>query len=88
MSNAENKNKEKISPEVLFRCTEDLRDSLEKQSDATRKVSTALENLNTKIDGLEKAFKDSSTSSGRVTKALNWLTFALVLIGVAQLIIA
>jgi hypothetical protein len=73
---------------ILVRCTEDIQVSLEKQSNATRKVHGSLENLNSRIESLEQTFKESSKSSGKVARALNLLTGALVLVGVAQVIIA
>ena len=74
MSNVENqKDKNKISAGVLFRCTEDLADSLN--------------NLNSKIDSLEKAFTKASTSSDVITKSLNRLTLVLVLVSVGQLVV-
>ena len=84
--NKENKNK--IDAGVLFRCSEDLMDSINKQSHATCEVNDSLKNLNSRIDNLENAFTKSSESSGKVTIALNWLTGALVLIGIAQVVVA
>lgn len=79
--------KDDINAEVLFRCTGDLADSIDKQSRATHKVNDSLNNLNSKIDSLEKAFTKASESSGLVTKSLNRLTLALVLVGVGQLLV-
>jgi hypothetical protein len=73
---------------ILVRCTEDMQVALQEQSNATRKVDTSLVELNTRIDSLEKAFKDSSNSSSKVAFALNLLTAALVLVGIAQVIVA
>jgi hypothetical protein len=73
---------------IWVRCTEDIQVSLQEQSNATRKVNTSLESLNSRIDSLEKAFTESSKSSGKVACSLNWLTGALVLIGIAQVVLS
>lgn len=73
---------------IIVRSTEDIQVALEKQTNATRKVNNALEQLNVRVESLEKTFKESSKSSGRVAFALNFLTGALVLAGVAQVVIA
>jgi len=83
-----NESGSKIDAEVLFRCSEDLIDSIGKQSRATKEVNESLKNLNSRIDNLEESFYKSSESSGKTTKALNWLTFALALIAVVQAFIA
>lgn len=72
---------------ILVRCTEDIQVSLQEQSNATRKVNTSLEKLNSRMESLEKAFTASSNSSNKVALALNILTGALVLVGVAQVIL-
>ena len=72
---------------IVVRCTEDLQVSLEKQTNATRKVNNSLEQLNSRIDSLEKSFQESSKSSGKVALSLNWLTSALVLVGIIQVAI-
>lgn len=88
MNHIENKkDNNKIDAEVLFRCSGDLMDSIEKQSRATREVNNSLNNLNSKIDNLEKAFTESSKSSGRVSLALNILTGVLAVIAAAQLFV-
>lgn len=61
---------------------------LEKQANATRKVNTSLENLNNRIESLEKTFVESSNSSSKMAFALNCLTCALVIVGLAQMAIA
>ncbi|EGQ8093445.1 TPA: hypothetical protein RQL13_004544 [Vibrio vulnificus] len=59
---------------IIVRCTEDIQISINELSD--------------EIDKLKVAFEESSKSSGKVALALNWLTAALVLVGVAQVVIA
>jgi hypothetical protein len=61
---------------------------LEKQANATRKVNTSLENLNYRIESLEKSFVESSNSSSKMAFALNYLTGALVFVGLAQIAVA
>ena len=73
---------------ILVRCTEDIQIAFQEQSNATRKVNTSLVELNGRIDSLEVAFKESSKSSSKVACALNWLTAALVLVGIAQVVVA
>ena len=73
---------------IIVRCTEDIQVSLEKQTNATRKVNNSLEQLNLRIDSLEKSFQESSNSSSKVALSLNWLTGALVLVGIAQVAMA
>lgn len=73
---------------IIVRSTEDLQAALEKQTNATRKVNNALEQLNSRIESLENTFKESSKSSGKLAFALNFLTGALVLTGIAQVVIA
>lgn len=88
MSNIENqKDKNKISAGVLFRCTEDLADSIDKQSRATFEINGSLNNLNSKIDSLEKSFTKASISSDIANKSLRWLTFALVVVSFGQLVV-
>lgn len=62
--------------------------SLEKQANATRKVNSSIEELNTRLESLEQTFHESSKSSSRLAVALNILTFALVLVGVAQVVLS
>lgn len=59
---------------ILVRCTEDIQQSIDELGD--------------EIDQLKSAFEESSRSSGKVALALNWLTGALVLVGVAQVVVA
>ena len=59
---------------IIVRCTEDLQDSIDDLSD--------------EIQSLKTAFEDSSKSSGKVALAMNWLTAALVLVGLAQVVVA
>ena len=73
---------------IIVRSTEDIQVALEKQTNATRKVNNALEQLNSRMESLENTFKESSKSSGKVAFALNLLTGALVLVGIAQVAIA
>ncbi|NVD34387.1 hypothetical protein [Marinobacter lutaoensis] len=73
---------------ILVRCTEDIQVAFQEQSNATRKVNSSLVHLNVRIDSLEMAFKESSKSSSKVACALNWLTAALVLVGIAQVVVA
>ena len=73
---------------IIVRSTEDIQVSLEKQTNATHKVNNALGQLNSRIESLEITFKKSSESSGQVAFALNLLTGALVLVGIAQVVIA
>lgn len=92
MSHVKNKNKNQILEEmvrtahigskvheqqksaILVRCTEDIQKSIDDLSD--------------EIDQLKNAFKESSQSSGKVAIALNWLTGAMVVVCVAQLVVA
>lgn len=73
---------------IIVRSTEDIQVALGKQTNATRKVNNALEQLNSRIGSLENTFKESSNSSAKVSFALNLLTGALVLVGIAQVVIA
>ncbi|WP_338155294.1 hypothetical protein [Vibrio metschnikovii] len=59
---------------IIVRCTEDIQESISALSD--------------EIDNLKMAFEESSRSSSKVALSLNWLTFALVLVGIAQIIVA
>lgn len=59
---------------ILVRCTEDIQNSIDE--------------LGAEIDQLKNAFEESSKSSGKVALSLNWLTAALVLVGIAQVIVA
>lgn len=61
---------------------------LEKQANATRKVNTSIENLNNRIESLEKSFIRASESSDRMSYTLNILTGALVFTGFVQIVIA
>lgn len=60
---------------------------LEKQANATRKVNYSIEQLNKQLESLETTFVESSKSPARVAKALNILTAALVIVGIAQVAI-
>jgi len=73
---------------IVVRCTEDIQVSIEKQTNATRKVNNSLEQLNSRIDSLEKSFQESSKSSGKLALSLNWLTGALVFVGIVQAVLA
>lgn len=55
---------------IIVRCTED--------------IEVSINELSGEIDKLKVAFEQSSKSSSKVALALNWLTGALVLVGVAQ----
>ncbi|MBM5096493.1 hypothetical protein J8B39_23400 [Vibrio parahaemolyticus] len=59
---------------IVVRCTEDLQDSIDELSD--------------EIAQLKGAFEESSKSSSKVALAMNWLTGALVIVGLAQVVIA
>ncbi|WP_028301337.1 hypothetical protein [Oceanospirillum beijerinckii] len=72
---------------IIVRSTEDIQIALEKQTSATLKVNNALEQLNPRMESLENTFEESSRSSGKVAFALNLLTAALVLVGIAQVAI-
>jgi hypothetical protein len=63
-------------------------ETLGKQAGATRKVNFAIEQLNKQLESLESKFVESSKSSAKVAVALNILTGALVLVGVAQVVMA
>lgn len=54
---------------------------LEEQANAAKAVSEKLESLNSHIEKLNNTISEASKSSGRLSSALNWLTFALVVIG-------
>lgn len=58
---------------------------LQKQAEATTDVANHLIKLEERIQSLEETIADSAISSGRVAKALNWLTLVLVLIGAVGL---
>ncbi len=73
---------------IIVRSTEDVQVALEKQTSATRKVNSAIEQLNNRISSLESSFNESSKSSGRVALALNVLTGVLVVVGIAQVVVA
>ncbi|EQA6577399.1 hypothetical protein ACX6FB_002563 [Vibrio cholerae] len=55
---------------------------------ALTSASQALDSLNTKIDKLESSFIESSKTSDKVAKSLNFLTGALVLVGIAQVLVS
>ncbi|HCG8196549.1 hypothetical protein [Vibrio parahaemolyticus] len=59
---------------IIVRCTEDLQGSID--------------DLSYEIQSLKSAFEESSENSSKVALAMNWLTAALVLVGVAQVIVA
>ncbi|QPG06523.1 hypothetical protein IT774_04950 [Salinimonas marina] len=73
---------------IIVRSTEDIQVALGKQTSAIRKVNTAMEELNKRICSLENTFEESSKSSGRVAFSLNILTAVLVLVGIAQVVVA
>lgn len=77
-----------LKAQLAVAISEDIEKVLIDQTHATNAVSESLTNLNEKIDELEKSFSESSKTSEKVAKSLNWLTGALVLIGVAQVIIS
>ncbi|MFT4918280.1 MAG: hypothetical protein ACI8RU_000893 [Zhongshania aliphaticivorans] len=62
--------------------------TLEKQANASRRVGASIEKLSERLESIEARFVESSGSSSRVALALNILTGALVLVGVAQVLVA
>ncbi|MDC9499525.1 MULTISPECIES: hypothetical protein [unclassified Pseudoalteromonas] len=66
--------------------------SVKKSASALEKlIKTAedlAEDLAEEMGNLREAFEESSNSSSKVAGALNWLTGALVLVGVAQVVVA
>ena len=61
--------------------------ALNKSASAQKKLADNTESLAKEMAELRKAFEGSSKSSGRVALALNVLTGALVLVGIAQVIV-
>ena len=59
---------------------------LEQINNATSRVGSQLEILNTKLDQLTYKMDESSSSSRKLAQALNVLTAALVLVGIAQVV--
>jgi methyl-accepting chemotaxis protein len=62
--------------------------SVNKSASALENLSKTTEDLAEEMGNLREAFEESSHSSSKVAGALNWLTGALVLVGVAQVFVA
>ena len=62
--------------------------SVKKSASALEKLIKTAEDLAEEMGNLREAFEESSNSSSKVAGALNWLTGALVLVGVAQVVVA
>jgi methyl-accepting chemotaxis protein len=62
--------------------------SVKRSASALEKLTKTTEELAEEMGNLREAFEESSTSSSKVARALNWLTGALVLVGLAQVIVA
>ena len=89
------------SPNKKERSLADIEDTFYKTMSANtvfssvNRSASALENLTQTTDelaeemrNLREAFEVSSDSSSKVAGALNWLTGALVLVGIAQVVVA
>lgn len=61
---------------------------LSQLANATLKINTAIDNLSSRLESLENTFLESSRASSRVALSLNILTGALVIVGIAQIIVA
>jgi hypothetical protein len=62
--------------------------SVNRSASALENLTKTTEELAEEMGNLREAFEESSNSSSKVAGSLNWLTGALVLVGVAQVIIA
>jgi hypothetical protein len=62
-------------------------ESLRMQAEASSKVAEHLVALNGNMEKLEKTVSSASDSSDRLAKALNWLTFALVVVGALAIVV-
>ncbi|MDC9566075.1 MULTISPECIES: hypothetical protein [unclassified Pseudoalteromonas] len=62
--------------------------SVKKSASALEKLIKTAEDLAEEMGNLREAFEESSNSSSKVAGALNWLTGVLVLVGVAQVVVA
>ena len=77
-----------VKAKLAVAIAEDVEAALANQVVATNKASQALDSLNAKIDKLECSFTESSKTSEKVAKSLNFLTGALVLVGIAQVLVS
>ena len=62
--------------------------SVNRSASALENLTKTTEELAEEMGNLREAFEESSNSSSKVAGALNWLTGALVLVGVAQVVVA
>jgi hypothetical protein len=62
--------------------------SVNRSASALENLTKTTEDLAEEMGNLREAFEESSNSSSKVAGALNWLTGALVLVGVAQVVVA
>lgn len=62
--------------------------SINKSASALEKLTKTTEYLAEEMGNLREAFEEPSNSSSKVAGALNWLTGALVLVAVAQVVVA
>ncbi len=60
---------------------------LEKQANATKEAAEKIEALEQRLESLENTIKTAADSSGKVAKALNFLTGALVLVGIVSAVL-
>jgi methyl-accepting chemotaxis protein len=62
--------------------------SVNRSASALENLTKTTEDLAEEMGNLREAFEESSNSSSKVARALNWLTGALVLVGFAQVVVA
>jgi hypothetical protein len=62
--------------------------SVNRSASALENLTKTTAELAEEMGNLREAFEESSNSSSKVAGALNWLTGALVLVGVAQVVVA
>jgi len=60
-------------------------EQLARLSAEVKSTNLALSKLNERLASMEKGFKDSSNASGKLSLSLNFLTGALVLVGLGQI---
>ncbi|EIA1590763.1 MULTISPECIES: hypothetical protein [Vibrio] len=62
--------------------------SINRSASSLEHLAQSTDELAEQMEDLKEAFQESSRSSSKVALALNWLTGALVLVGIAQVVVA
>lgn len=61
--------------------------SVKRSASALEELTKTTQELADEMESLRGAFEESANSSSKVANALNWLTGALVLVGIAQVVV-